>query len=66
LLEEEIIHIEDQFIHIFNDIEEMAEKGQGGQEDAAEMVGYLFNIILSIMTYNSIIVSKLEGKREKD
>jgi hypothetical protein len=66
LLEDEITHIEDQFIHIFSDIEKMAEKSQGRQEDAAEMVNYLFNIILSVMTYNSILVSKLEGIREKD
>ena len=66
LLEKEIVHIEDQFIHIFGDIEEMGEKSQGREEDAAEMVSYLFDIILSIMTYNSILVSKLEGTREED
>jgi hypothetical protein len=67
LTEEEIKHVEDQFIIIFKDIGDMV----GGEKKPSEekipnVIGYLFDILLSVMTYNSILVSKLDGTREKD
>ena len=58
LTEDEIKHVEDQFVNIFSDMNEMP--------DVTGTIGYLLDIVLSVMTYNSILVSKLEGTREKD
>ena len=58
LTEDEIKHVEDQFVNIFSDMNEMS--------DVSGTIGYLLDIVLSVMTYNSILVSKLEGTREKD
>jgi hypothetical protein len=67
LTEEEIKHVEDQFIIIFKDISDIAEgEKKPGEEKIPNVIGYLFDILLSVMTYNSILVSKLDGTREND